>query len=90
MALFDLLGRAWAMGIVWQLGEGPLTFRQLQHACEDVSPTLLNNRLKELRRAGFLERDVGGYQLTALGSELLGLLRPLGAFADRWAVELER
>jgi DNA-binding HxlR family transcriptional regulator len=88
MALFDLLGRAWAMGIVWQLGQGALTFRQLRQACEGVSPSLLNRRLKELRVAQLVEGGPDGYQLTLLGSDVLGLLRPLGALADRWAVEL--
>ena len=89
MALFDLLGRAWAMGIVWQLHDGPLTFRQLQRACEDVSPSLLNRRLKELRVAQLVEASPDGYQLTELGRELLELLHPLGALADRWAAELD-
>ena len=30
MALFDLLGRRWAMGIIWNLAAGPATFRALQ------------------------------------------------------------
>lgn len=29
MALFDLLGRSWALGVIWQLSDGPATFRQL-------------------------------------------------------------
>ena len=85
MALFDLLGRAWAMGIVWQLGNGPFTFRELQKACEDVSPSLLNRRLKELRTSGLVDHDTSGYHLTRYGIEVLEMLRPLGAWADRWA-----
>ena len=90
MALFDLLGRAWAMGIVWQLHDGPLTFRQLRRACEDVSPSLLNRRLKELRVAQLVEASDDGYRLTELGHDLLDLLRPLGSLADRWAEDLDR
>ena len=48
MALFDLLGRSWAMGIIWHLYKGPSTFRKLQEYCESISPTTLNKRLKEL------------------------------------------
>ncbi|GJM38741.1 MAG: transcriptional regulator [Acidimicrobiales bacterium] len=88
MALLDLLGRAWAMGVVWQLGNGPLTFRALQRACENVSPSLLNRRLKELRTTGLVDHDATGYHLTSLGLEALALLQPLGSWADRWAEQI--
>jgi len=77
------------MGIVWQLDRGPLTFRALQSACEDVSPSLLNRRLKELRATGLVEHGSAGYRLTPLGLGLLELLRPLGAWADGWAEDIE-
>ena len=67
MALFDLLGRSWAMGIVWQLQDGPFTFRDLQQRCESISPSLLNSRIKELREADIVERTLEGYQLRKRG-----------------------
>ena len=70
MALFDLLGRTWALGIVWQLADGPQTFRALQDRCEGVSPTALNKRLKELTACGLVGRDVEGYVLTEQGHGL--------------------
>lgn len=85
MALFDLLGRSWAQGVIWQLADGPLTFRRLQDACDAVSPTVLNRRLKELREAGFVEHGSDGYALTPLGEDLLAQMRPLDAFSHRWA-----
>jgi len=85
MALFDLLGRSWAMGIIWKLREGACTFRELQERCESVSPTTLNVRLKELKSAGFVERTLEGYDLTKSGEELFGLLKPIGEFAQGWA-----
>ncbi len=86
MALFDLLGRRWAMGIVWQLTEGgPASFRALQERCEGVAPTVLNTRLKELRHAGLVERGPDGYQATGLGQELFAHLQPLRAWSLRWA-----
>ena len=30
MALLDLLGRTWSLGIIWHLHTGPATFRELQ------------------------------------------------------------
>ena len=85
MALFDLLGRSWALGVIWQLANGPLTFRQIQDKCEQMSPTILNRRIKELVASGFVEKGDQGYQLTDSGSELFGLLKPLGAWSQDWA-----
>lgn len=88
MALFDLLGRSWAMGIIWHLYSGPCTFRDLQAYCESVSPTVLNQRLKELGAALLIERTVNGYTLTKKGGELYKMLSPLGKWAKIWARSL--
>lgn len=87
MALLDLLGRSWAMGIIWHLNAGPSTFRQLQDYCETISPTVLNKRLKELTLAGFVERTADGYTLTTEGMELFTLIAPLGRWAKVWAIQ---
>ncbi len=80
MVLLDLLGRRWALRILWELREEALSFRALRERCDDVSPSVLNTRLAELREAGVL--DAGeGYALTPAGRELLELLWPL----HRWA-----
>lgn len=88
MALFDLLGRSWALGIVWQLSEAPMTFRQIQAACEQMSPTILNRRLKELVASGIVARSDAGYCLTETGAELFTFLKPLGAWSQKWAEDL--
>lgn len=85
MALFDLLGRPWSMGVVWQLHDGPLTFRALQSACGDMSPSLLSRRLKELTATDLVVHDGTGYRLTVHGHELFTLLEPLGNWAAHWA-----
>ena len=64
MALFDLLGKRWAMGVIWQLRHGPATFRALQSVCETISPAVLNSRLKELREARLVCVTDEGYALT--------------------------
>ena len=91
MALFDLLGRRWAMGVLWTLAEtGPSTFRGLQADCETISPAVLNQRLKELQEAGLVERQAKGYAITEMGGRIHQHLVPLGALAKDWARELER
>lgn len=88
MALFDLLGRNWAMGIIWNLQDGSATFRELQNRCESISPGILNNRIKELREAAIIERTLEGYQLTRRGNELMELLRPFGEWSRNWSKEV--
>lgn len=86
MALLDLLGRRWSLRILWELREDALTSRALRTACEDASPTVMQQRLSELRLAGFITlREEGGYALTDLGRDLLQTFLPLHQFADRWS-----
>lgn len=85
MALLDLLGRRWALRVIWELRSDPLTFRALQERCAGMSSSVLNARLRELRDAGAVEARPDGYALTAEGTELLELYPPLDAWAKRWA-----
>jgi DNA-binding HxlR family transcriptional regulator len=86
MAAFDLLGRRWALRVLWELRRGPLGFRALQQRCDDVSPTVLNTRLRELRDAGLIEQDeLKAHRLTPLGRDLRDALSPLQAWSERWA-----
>ncbi len=88
MALFDLLGRTWALGVLWQLQNGPFTFRELQEKCESISPSILNSRVKDLREAEIAERTLNGYQLTERGHKLVTLIRPFGDWSREWAKEV--
>ena len=86
MALLDLLGRRWSLRVLWELREGrALTFRELQSRSGDVSSSVLNDRLRELREAGIVSRTSDGYQLSGEGMDLLVALLPLDAWAKRWA-----
>ena len=86
MALLDLLGRRWTLRILWELREASLTSRALREACDDASPTVLQSRLSELRKAGLVELvPASGYRLTSIGKELLGTFLPLHRFAEKWS-----
>jgi DNA-binding HxlR family transcriptional regulator len=85
MALLDLLGRRWALRVLWELRDGAsLTFRELQARCGEISSSVLNDRLRELREAGIVDGEGPGYRLTREGTALLTALEPLGAWAKRW------
>ncbi len=86
MDVLDWLGRRWTLRVLWELRDGALPFRALQERCDALSPTVLNERLRELRDAGVVElQEGGGYVLTAEGRALGDLLLPLHAWAERWA-----
>jgi DNA-binding HxlR family transcriptional regulator len=84
MALLDLLGRRWTLRVLWELRDGPVaTFRELQARCGDISSSVLNDRVRELREAGIVASE-GPYELTTEGAKLLEALAPLDAWAKRW------
>jgi len=90
MALLDLLGRTWALGIIWQLNQGSATFRELQQRCEQISPSLLNTRLKELKALQLVESTPKGYLLTVTGQELFSIVSPLGDWSLLWANQIKK
>jgi DNA-binding HxlR family transcriptional regulator len=86
MALLDLLGRRWTLRMLWELREGTVGFRALQERCDGMSPSVLSQRLAELREAGIVWHDEdAAYALTQEGADLLGALAPLNDWALRWA-----
>lgn len=81
----DLLGRRWAMRIVWELRETALSSRALAARCGGVSPTVLHKRLRELRDANLVELLAGeGYELSARGTTLADAMRPMERWAASW------
>ena len=85
MALFDLLGRRWALRVLWELHKEPLGFRALQGRCDAMSSSVLRVRLTELVQAELVDTDQAGlYRLTAFGVTLLEQLQPLSRWAEHW------
>ena len=84
MAALDLLGRRWALRILWELRDGPVGFRDLQARCDGMSSSVLRTRLVELIEGGLIEQGEA-YVLTPLGRDLGAAIRPLSAWAEKWA-----
>ena len=83
MELLDLLGRRWAMRVLWELRDEPRTYGQLQ--ADEISTSVLATRLRELVDAKIVARDErGAYRLTAQGRRLGELLIDVDAWARRW------
>lgn len=86
MALLDLLGRRWTLRVIWELRRPAPSFRVLQARCQEMSSSVLSQRLAELRAAGIADSGPdGGYQLTREGRALLDALAPLDRWARRWS-----
>lgn len=86
MAALDLLGRRWALRLLWELRDKPLGARLLRERCDDMSSSVLYERLNELAAAGLVAKDdAGAYTLTALGADLGSALQPLDQWSQHWA-----
>jgi len=86
MAALDLLGRRWALRILWELRTESLGARALRERCDTMSSSVLYERLTQLMAAGLVTRaEDGGYALTRIGQALGDALGPLDAWARHWA-----
>jgi len=86
MAALDLLGRRWALRILWELRDGPVGARALRQRCDGMSTSVLYDRLRELAGAGLVTRTDGdAYSLSDLGVALGAALEPLDAWSRGWA-----
>lgn len=80
----ELFHRRWMLRVIWELRDQALSFRALRSACGDISPTVLNQRLAELRDAGLVTDAQAGYALTPIGRDLLVAFEPLTRWSLRW------
>jgi DNA-binding HxlR family transcriptional regulator len=78
-----LVGDAWSVVVIMALGERPRRYTELLERIGGISRKMLTQTLRRLEGNGLIERDARTYQLTELGSSLLGVVRVLA----RWAEE---
>jgi DNA-binding HxlR family transcriptional regulator len=89
MAALDLFGRRWNLRIVWELQHGPVGFRALQERCDNMSSSVLRQRLTELVDVALVEQQPDTtYALTELGHGVYRALRPLVRWSAEWAAAL--
>jgi DNA-binding HxlR family transcriptional regulator len=81
MKLLDLLGRRWALRLLWELRRDSVSFSELRKRTE-ISPSVLSARLADLTAAGIIVRERSRrYRLTGRGRELARMLYEI----NRWA-----
>jgi DNA-binding HxlR family transcriptional regulator len=79
--LLDLLGRRWALRLLWELRRDSISFSELRKRTE-ISPSVLSARLADLTAAGIIVRERSRrYRLTGRGRELARMLYEI----NRWA-----
>jgi DNA-binding HxlR family transcriptional regulator len=87
----EVLAERWTPLVVRELLCGSHRFNDLQRGVPLMSRSLLAKRLRDLERAGVIERrpsaDGRGseYHLTEAGEELRPIIMGLGAWGQRWA-----
>jgi DNA-binding HxlR family transcriptional regulator len=84
----DLLERRWLISIVCAACSGEVRFNAFIDAVQGISPRMLSERLRDLERAGLIERRVlpdsppsVEYHLTPRGRALEPLIEALRAYA---------
>ena len=91
MVVLDLLGRRWALRVLWELRESPAGFRELQARCGGMSPSVLNQRLAELTEHRLVETGANGaYRLSGHGRSLADVLAQLSRWSSEWAAALKK
>jgi DNA-binding HxlR family transcriptional regulator/putative sterol carrier protein len=86
----DVIGERWALLVVRELLLGPKRYTDLRRGLPNASPNVLSERLRELERAGVVERrklppPAGSrvYELTDWGLELEPIVITLGRWGGR-------
>jgi len=86
----EIVAERWTPLVIHELLAGSTRFNDIRRGVPLMSPTLLSTRLKELQRAGIVQRRAGGnrgheWHLTEAGLALGPLIRQLGEWGLQYA-----
>lgn len=88
----EVLSERWTLLVIRELLWGNDRFNAIARGVPRMSPTMLTARLRELERAGIVERVLldaePRYRLTPAGLELEPLVEQFGAWGQRWMHEI--
>ncbi|MGI9646009.1 MAG: winged helix-turn-helix transcriptional regulator [Ilumatobacteraceae bacterium] len=80
----DVLGERWTLLIVRDMLVGTTRFNDLARGLPGLSRSLLTKRLRQLERAGLVERLDGEYLLTDAGRDLEPIVFGIGSWGAKW------
>jgi DNA-binding HxlR family transcriptional regulator len=90
----ELVGDRWTLLIIRDMLLGTSRFNDLERGLPRISRALLASRLRQLQRAGLVEKRPGGaiagrapseYHLTQAGRELFSVINSLKLWGENWA-----
>ncbi len=88
----EILGERWTLLIIRDLLTGTRHFNDLERGLPGISRGLLASRLRQLQRAGIIEKQINTasrqsteYVLTEAGEQLLNVVMALHAWGEAWA-----
>ncbi len=88
--VFDMVGNKWVGLIVSALSDGPMRHSELRTLIAGISQKMLTQSLRALEADGLVTRTVTAtvpprvdYELTPLGHDLYGVIRPLKEWAEQ-------
>lgn len=89
VSAWSLLGKRWTLQIIVQLLACSQSFLELGKHIQGISESVLSDRLKELERAGVIQRQVYSgrpirviYHLTAKGRALEPAIKAIGVWSQ--------
>lgn len=88
-----LLGGKWKGSILWHLKDEPVRFNDLARQLGGASKKMVSQRLKEMEKAGLVERRVQNtrpiavaYTITEFGRSALGVLDQLRVWSEEQGI----
>lgn len=83
----EIVGERWSMLIIREMLVGARRFNEIARGLPGISRTLLSNRLRQLQRAGLVERTDTLYTLTPSGRDLAPVVFGLGHWGETWILK---
>lgn len=90
-ATADIVGRKWALIVIYNLMDTSLGFNELKRRINTVSSKTLSNSLAYLAKEGIVERTVHQnspirveYSVTPKGREMKDLIKEMKAWGETW------
>jgi len=87
----EILCTRWTVVLLRELVAGSCRFNELRRGVPRMSPALLTKRLRDLEKAGVLERvraageaEIFEYRLTPAGRDLKPVIEAMGIWGQRW------